>query len=118
MSGWQLDAVGKRGSGRLDTKAGNSLRSWMSSGFDKSGEVQMRMYSPSSSASSNAESPISGVVERSLSMGLDGSSPSPDEASIANVFPDKWDDAEVTEWDRAGVGESKNGSLGALARFG
>lgn len=87
----------------------------MSSGFDKSGEVQMRMYSPSSSTSSNAESPISGVVERSLSMGLEGSSPSPDEASIASVFPDA---AEATERDRAGVGQSKNGSLGALARFG
>lgn len=86
----------------------------MSSGFDKSGEVQMRMYFPSSSPSSNIESPISGVVERSLSTGLDGSSPSPDEA----IFPDKWDDAEATERDRAGVGESKNGSLGALARFG
>jgi len=118
MSGWQPEVVGKWGRGHLNMKVGNSLRSWMSSGFDKSGEVQMCMYSPSSSASSNADLPISGVVEWSLSMGLDSSSLSPDEASIVSVFLDEWDDTEATEWDRAGVGESENGSLGALVHFG
>jgi len=51
-------------------------------------------------------------------MRLDGSSPLPDKASIASVFLDEWDNAEAAEWDRAGVGESENGSLGALVCFG
>lgn len=51
-------------------------------------------------------------------IGLGGSSTPSDAKAPRNaaVFPEDWEDEDATERDKAGV--SKNGSLGARARFG
>lgn len=102
--------VGKRGSGRRETNVGNKFKSCRISGSLRSGEVHTRMYSPSTSSSS-AFSNRNGVTSSKVVVGVEDSSGSP----TTVVALDRFDGVVAT--DREGVGVSKNGSLGARARF-
>jgi hypothetical protein len=71
------EATGKRGSGRLVMKTGNAFSKEMNSGLGRSGDVHVRIYSPSESskgafargvASSSSSSPAGPII------GLGGSS--------------------------------------------
>lgn len=102
--------MGKRGKGRLDTKEGNIFKSSRSSGFVRSGDVHIRMYCSSVSSKESSALEAKGVC--SPCIGLRGSSctSEPSAPRMAGVF---FGDSEC---DSTGV--SRNGSLGARARFG
>jgi len=109
--------TGKRGKGRLVMKIGKTLSKEINSGLGRSGDVHVRMYSPSVSskvvftlgvASSSSSSPTSPTI------GLGSSSIL---SETTRVDTGAWLIRRDGRDDVVGLWLSKNGSLGARGRF-